>query len=150
MDGKSEELVLVDTCVFLRYFFAEDGKDIAGLLLGMIVSKELKAVVSVCTLSELVTVCIRSKKEDLIPTILLFIRQYFYVANTTPETAILAGYFKAQYSRKQKTLSYVDSVILATSFLYGSILLSYDSEYDDVKEVGIKTPDDYLREFAGR
>ena len=96
MDGKSEELVLVDTCVFLRYFFAEEGKDIVGVLLGKIVSKELKAVVSVCTLSELVTVCIHNKKEDLIPTIILFIRQNFYVANTTPETAILAGYFKAK------------------------------------------------------
>jgi len=145
MDGKSEELVLVDTCVFLRYFFAEEGKDIVGVLLGKIVSKELKAVVSVCTLSELVTVCIRNKKEDLIPTIILFIRQNFYVANTTPETAILAGYFKAQYSKGQKTISYVDSVILATSFLYGSLLLTYDSEYGEVKEVGIKTPYEYLK-----
>ncbi len=144
MDGKSEDLVLLDTCVFLKYFFAEEGKDIVGVLLEKIVSKELKAVVSVCTLSELVTVCIRSKKEEMIPTIILFMRQNFYVANTTPETAILAGYFKAQYSRNQKTLSYVDSVILATSFLYGSVLLTYDSEYDEVKEVGIKTPEEYL------
>ncbi len=144
MDGKSEELVLVGTCVLLKYFFAEEGKDMVSVLLRKILSKELKAVVSVCTLSELVTVCIRNKKEDLIPTIILFIRQNFYVANTTPETAIIAGYFKAKYSQNQKTLSHADSVILATSFLYGSVLLTYDSEYSEVKEVGIKTPEEYV------
>jgi len=146
MEEKKSGLILIDTGVFLKYFLAEDGKEAAGRLLEKVVSREIKAIVSVSSLSELVTVCIRRKNENLIPTILSFIRQNFYVADTNSETAVLAGYFKAQYSTTKRNLSYVDSVILATAFLYGCALVTYDPEFKGVKEVKIKTPEEYMKQ----
>ena len=144
MKEKKNDLILVDTGVLLKFLLGEEGKETIRELLIKIVSGEVRGFISVVTLSELVTICIRRKKEFLIPTILEFIHQNFTIVDTTSEVAILGGYFKAKYSKKKETLSHADSILLACGFLYSCILLTYDSEFDKVKDVVIQTPEKFL------
>jgi predicted nucleic acid-binding protein len=141
---KEKKKGLLDTGVFLKYFLGEEGKEEVGELLDKSITKEIEGFVSVVTISELVTICIRNKKEFLIPTLLEFIHQNFAVLDTTFDIGVLSGYFKAKYSKGKRTLSHADSVILACAFVYSCTLITYDPEFEGVNEIEILDPDEYL------
>jgi predicted nucleic acid-binding protein len=143
-EKKNDLRVLIDTGVWLKLFLGEEGKEEVRELLLKVSSGKIKAFVSVVTLAELVTICIRRKKEFLIPTILEFIHQNCILIDTTPEIATLAGCFKAKYSTKKATLSHADSAILTCAFVYSCILLTYDPEFDGIQEIKVSTPERYL------
>ena len=135
---------LFDTGVLLKFFLGEKDKDIVRKLLDKVIIKEIKGFISVVTVSEIVTICIRDKKEFLIPTLLEFIHQNFAVVDTTSEIAVLSGYFKAKYSKGKRTLSHADSVILACAFIYGCALITFDPEFEGIKEIKILKPNGFL------
>lgn len=135
---------LLDTGVFLKFFLGEKDKEVVRSLLDKCVTREIEGFVSVVTVFEIVTICIRDKKEFLIPMLLEFIHQNFAVIDTTSDIAVLSGYFKAKYSKGKRTLSHADSVILACAFVYSCTLITYDLEFEGVKEIEILKPDEYL------
>ena len=135
---------LFDTGVLLKFFLGEKDKEIVRKLLDKVVLKEIEGFISVVTVSEIVTICIRDKKEFLMPTLLEFIHQNFAVVDTTSEIAVLSGYFKAKYSKGKRTLSHADSIILACAFIYGCTLITYDPEFKGVKEIEIIKPNLFL------
>ena len=53
---------LFDTGVLLKLFLGEKDKDIVRKLLDKVIIKEIKGFISVVTISEIVTICIRDKK----------------------------------------------------------------------------------------
>lgn len=144
MQERRGDFVLLDTGVLLKFFLGEEGADNVKGLLIKIASGKQTGFISVVTLSEIVTICIRREKEYLIPTILEFTHQQFKIIDITSEIAILSGHFKAKYSKGQRNLSHADSMILACSFMYGCTLLTYDPEFDDVGEVEVMTPERFL------
>jgi len=135
---------LFDTGVLLKFFLGEKDKEIVRKLLDKVVLKEIEGFISVVTVSEIVTICIRDKKEFLMPTLLEFIHQNFAVVDTTSEIAVLSGFFKAKYSKGKRTLSHADSIILACAFIYGCTLITYDPEFEGVKEIEIIKPNTFL------
>ncbi|KAF5437587.1 putative nucleic acid-binding protein, contains PIN domain [Candidatus Methanophagaceae archaeon] len=53
---------LFDTGVLLKFFLGEKDKEIVRKLLDKVVLKEIEGFISVVTVSEIVTICIRDKK----------------------------------------------------------------------------------------
>ena len=77
--------------------------------------------------------------------ILPWLSRTFEIVSVSTEIAILAGHLKARYASAKSPLSFADSIIAASSILYDASLITFDSEFNKIKELEISLPDEILK-----
>lgn len=134
-----KDRIVVDTNVLLKVFFKEEGNETIVKFFEAIEQKEIAGFLSAVSLSEIVTIFSRREKIEELENVLEWLIRTFTIISVTPELSILSGYIKSKYSTAKSPLSFADSVIAASSLIYNATLVTYDSEFDKIKEIEIKT-----------
>jgi len=134
-------LIVIDTCVILKYALDEDGSDRIDGLLNKIRNQSESAIMPSTVLTELFAILTkRNLKEIAIEIEEHLIDSGVEVIPVNRDMAVLAGFLKAKYATAQKGFSYNDAIILALAIEYDASICTYDSEFDRVTEVEVKTP----------
>jgi len=137
--------LFIDTNVLLKVFFSEKDFEPVLKVLSLIEEKEITGYLSTVSVSELVTIFGRRKQYVYLDNILPWLSRTFEVVSVSTEIAILAGHLKARYASAKSPLSFADSVIAASSVLYDTSLMTFDSEFNKIKELEISLPDEILK-----
>jgi len=150
-DWKSK--VVLDTCVILRFFLGEEGADNVNELLKQIEAGDVKGYVSVLTITELIVILSREEKgldnsdERVLWRCLDYLFKTLIVVPVSVDIAILGAKYKLEYAKAgikgKRGLSYVDGIIAGTAERLGSILLTYDPEFDGIDEINVISPDKF-------
>ncbi len=137
--------LFVDTNVLLKVFLSEEDFESVFKVLGLIEEKEITGFLSTVSVSELVTIFGRRKQYVDLDHILPWLSRTFEIVSVSTEIAILAGHLKARYASAKSPLSFADSIIAASSILYDTSLITFDSEFNKIKELEIGLPDEILK-----
>lgn len=137
--------LFVDTNVLLKLFFKEQGFQSVLKVLNLIEEKEITGYLSTVTVSELVTIFGRKKQYVDLDNLLPWLSKNFEIVSVSTEIAILGGHLKARYASAKSPLSFADSIIAASSILYDTALITFDSEFNKIKELEICLPDVILK-----
>lgn len=84
--------VLLDTNVFLKVLFNEEGAEESAALLRRCESRKIGGYVCVVTLSEITTIILREGRQADLESVLCGMREDFSVVSITPEIAVLSGF----------------------------------------------------------
>jgi|GEM_PF-1714432 len=141
--GSMSEGFFIDTNILLRVFLKEERYEASFALLNAVGNHDVVGYLSSLTIGELVTIFDRRKKFVELERILALIAGVFVIVPVSTEIAILAGHLKASYTTKQSSLSFADSIIAAGSLIYNLPLVTYDREFDKIKEIHKRTPEDF-------
>ncbi len=137
--------LFVDTNVLLKVFLSEQDFESVLKVLRLIEDKEITGYLSTVSVSELVTIFGRRKQYVDLDNILPWLSRTFEIVSVSTEIAILAGHLKARYASAKSPLSFADSIIAASSILYDTSLITFDSEFNKIKELEISLPDEILK-----
>ena len=125
-------MMLFDTSAWIEFFQGtENGKKVEDLL------KREKHFTNVVTFAEVINWCLRNNLENKIKFYIEGIRKGSEIVNLDEPIITLAG--RLNYERKKvvKNWGMTDSFILATSLLYDLKILTRDSQFKDLPNVGM-------------
>lgn len=133
-------MIVLDTCVILRYALDEKGSDEISYFFERINNKRELAIIPATVLSEIVAILAKRNMKD----IAIEIEEYLIdigvkVEPITRDLAVLAGLLKAKYSVSKKGFSYNDALILAVAIENNASIYTFDPEFNGITEVHIKS-----------
>lgn len=137
--------LFIDTNVLLKVFFREKNFQPVLEVLELIEKNEITGYLSTVTISEIVTIFGRKKQYVDLENTLSWLSKTFENVSASTEIAILAGHLKARYASNKSPLSFADSIIAASSILYDAPLITFDAEFNKIKELVIILPSEILQ-----
>jgi len=124
--------IILDTKPIIKLFAQEEGWDKIQKILAKIENGELKAAISVITLTEIYYKYLQEKRPDLAKARTDILRYAIYLKKleVKEETAVKAGEFKGKYD-----IPIADALIAASAYLEDSTIISDDPDFKKIKEV---------------
>ena len=124
--------IILDTKPIIKLFAQEEGWDKIQKILAKIENGELKAAISVITLTEIYYKYLQEKRPDLAKARTDILRYAIYLKKleVKEETAVKAAEFKGKYD-----IPIADALIAASAYLEDSTIISDDPDFKKIKEV---------------
>lgn len=144
MKHESSKLdIIIDTKPLVKLFAQEEGWRAVQAILSEVESEELKAGISVVTLTEVYYKYLQEGKPDLAETRIRQLRYAFYLRKiaVNEDVAVKAGDFKGKYK-----VPIADALIAASAYIEGATVISDDPHFKQVREIQTFTE----TEFSGR
>ncbi len=123
--------MILDTSAWVEFIEGtEKGKDVKD-----VVERE-ESFTSIATIAELAQWCLRSGREDIAATV-EEIKRISQILPLTETISVSAG--KLNYERKKagRKWGMIDSIIVATAYVYGLKILTKDNAFRDLPEAQV-------------
>jgi predicted nucleic acid-binding protein len=134
--------LLLDTEPIIKLFSKKEGWETVQKILRTIEKGDLDAAISIITLTEVYSKYLHEGRIDLAKSRVQELRYAVYLKKieVDDKIAVKAGELKGKYS-----LPLADSIIAATAFYSGRIIISCDSDFRKVTEVRVENEEKCLR-----
>ena len=133
--------LLIDTEPLIKLFSKEKGWEAVQKILLRIESGEIKAAISVITLTEINNKYLHEKREDLAKARIEALKYATYLKKISVDEkiAVKAGEFKGKYS-----IPIADSLISASAFYINAIVISNDADFKKITEIQVMDEADFF------
>ena len=133
--------ILLDTKPLIKLFAKEAGWEIVQKILIAIEEGTVEAAISVVTLTEIYYKYLHEKRPDLAKARIEELKYATYLKkiNIDEKIAIKAGDFKGKYS-----IPIGDSLIAASAFYGGSIVLTDDADFRKISDITVQSEQEFL------